>query len=65
MYRFKENIKIEVNKTKASEVIGISRVYLTDILNKRKDCTKVVAYCITKFLDYNAEIKDYFDRIGD
>lgn len=65
MYRFKENIEIEINKTKASKVIGITRQHLTNILNKRKNCTKVLAYCITKYLDYNAEIKDYFDKIGE
>lgn len=61
MYKFKE-IEIKVNKTEASKVIGISRVYLTDILNRRVTCTKVVAYCITKYLNQDAEIEDYFER---
>ena len=65
MYRFKENIEIEINKTKASKVIGITRQHLTNILNKRVACTKVIAYCITKYLNEDAEINDYFTRLGD
>ena len=62
MYRFKIE-GLEINKTKASKIIGISRVYLTDILNRKKSCTKVIAYCITKYLNQEAEINDYFIRI--
>ena len=62
MYKFKIE-GLEINKTKASKIIGISRVYLTDILNQRKSCTKVIAYCITKYLNQEAEIEDYFIRI--
>ena len=63
MYIFNANVKI--NKTKASEKIGISRVYLTNILNSKQKCSKVIAYCITKYLDSNAEISDYFRETGD
>lgn len=65
MYILKENIDINVNKTEASKIIGISRVYLTDILNRRTKCTKVIAFCITKFFDLNAEISDYFEKKGE
>jgi len=61
MYQFKIT-GLELNKTKASKIIGISRVYLTDILNGRKACSKVIAYCITKYLNEDAEIEDYFER---
>ena len=61
MYLFKDK-NIKIHKTNASKVIGISRVYLTDIMNQRKLCSKIVAYCITKYLDSEAEIEDYFVR---
>lgn len=61
MYLFKAQ-DVKINKTKASVVIGISREYLTDIVNGKKTCTKVVAYCITKYLNEDAEIEDYFER---
>lgn len=64
MYKLKENIELKLNKTKASEDIGITRVYLTNILNHKRECSKVVAYCITKFLNSEAEIADYFERVS-
>ena len=63
MFRFIKKVKI--NKTLASERIGITRVYLTNILNGKQTCSKVVAYCITKYLDKNAEIEEYFMRDGE
>lgn len=60
MYRFRNDIVININKSKASEEIGIDRSYMSMILNKRRNCSKLVAYCITKYLDQEAEIKDYF-----
>ena len=60
MYRFRNDIEVRVNKSKASEEIGIDRSYMSMILNKRRNCSKLVAYCITKYLDQDAEIKDYF-----
>ena len=63
MYYIKSKIKI--NKTKASEVIGITRPYLTNILNGKVGCTKPVAYCITKYINSNAEINDYFTMKGE
>lgn len=61
MYLIKDT-NIKINKTIASEVIGITRVHLTNIMNGKKLCTKPVAYFITKYLDENAEIEDYFTR---
>lgn len=61
MYIFKSAKKDEIeNITIASEIIGISRTYLTNILNRKNDCSKVVAYAITKYINKEAEIKDYF-----
>ena len=61
MYLIKDT-NIKINKTIASEVIGVSRVHLTNIMNGKIECTKTLAYCITKYLDENAKIEDYFTR---
>lgn len=63
MYMLKENKEVKINQTIASEVIGLSQPTLSNILNKKVACRKVVAFCITKYLDENAEIEDYFERI--
>lgn len=65
MYMFKENIDIKINKKQASEIIGLARPTLSNILNRKVACRKVVAYCITKYIDENANIEDYFDRVGE
>lgn len=65
MYILKEDIQVKINRTIASEVIGLARPTLSKIMNRKVACRKVVAYCITKYIDENAEIEDYFDRVGD
>lgn len=62
MYLFKDK-NIKIHKTNASKIIGISREYLTDVINGKKECSKVVAYCITKYLNCDAEIEDFFERV--
>lgn len=62
MYLFSKNNEITINKTLASKTIGISREYLTQIINGRIACSKLVAYCITKYLGEDKEIIDYFIR---
>lgn len=53
--------KFDNNKTKFAETIGISREYLTNILNGKKDsdsaklCNAVLLYCESNNLNY----KDY------
>lgn len=63
MYLFKEDAKIKINQSKASEVIGLAKPTLSNILNRKVACRKVVAFCIVKYLDMNAEIEDYFERV--
>ena len=60
MYKFVKEVTAIKNKSTASKAIGISRVYLSNILNGNVLCSKPVAYCITKFINKEAEIKDYF-----
>lgn len=64
MYRFKDKEAFKMyNKIQAAKVIGLHVDTLRRILNKTQDCTKLVAYAITKFLNSKAEIKDYFDYV--
>lgn len=65
MYLFKTEIPIKINQTIASKVIGITQPTLSNILNGKVACRKVVAFCITKYLDDNAEIEDYFIKKGE
>ena len=64
MYILKNEMKIE-NETKASKIIGIDISTLSRILHKKQKCSKILAYCITKYIDQNAEINNYFIKIGD
>ena len=65
MYTLKENVNVKMNQTIASEVIGLSQPTLSNILNRKVACRKVVAFCITKYIDDNAKIEDYFDKKGE
>lgn len=65
MYIFKENNDVKMNQTIASEVIGLAQPTLSNILNRKVACRKVVAFCIAKYIDENAKIEDYFDKKGE
>lgn len=60
MYKFRQDVDYKINQTTASEIIGITQPCLSNILHGKVACRKVVAFCITKYLDENAEIEDYF-----
>lgn len=62
MYLFDTSKNIKINKTIASEVIGISRTHLSNILNGKCLCSKKTAFCIAKYLNENSEISDYFKK---
>lgn len=64
MYHFKDRQLFSIYQiTNSAKVIGISRQYLNDIVNGRSDCSKKVAYCITKFINKDKEIEDFFERV--
>lgn len=67
MFQFKTEKKAEYLQGKkiknVAQEIGISRVYLSYILNGRKTCSKFIAYCIVKTLHSELEIADYFNRV--
>lgn len=53
------------NQTKTADIIGIANETLCRILSGKQGCSKMVAYCITKHYDSNAEISDYFEYEGE
>lgn len=65
MYLFRTEIPVKINQTVASEIIGITQPTLSNILNGKVSCRKVVAFCIVKYLDENAKIEDYFTKRGE
>lgn len=63
MYRWKfENLCIR-NQTKAGKVIGVTPQYLCRICARKTVIRKLLAYCITKYIDSEAEINDFFERV--
>lgn len=62
MFYFKQGLSIKINQTEACKTIGLSNTSMSQILKGKVACRKVVAYCITKYIDENAEIEDYFTR---
>lgn len=66
MYTFKDkNVAKMFNKTQMAKVIGLNPDTLRRVINGKQECSKLVAYCITKFLDDEAEIEDYFVKKGE
>ena len=66
MYTFKDkNVAKMFNKTQMAKVIGLSPDTVRRVINGKQECSKLVAYCITKFLDDEAKIEDYFVKKGE
>lgn len=64
MYHFKDRDAFKMyNKVQAAKVIGLHVDTLRRVIAGSQDCTKLVAYAITKFLSSKAEINEYFDYI--
>lgn len=66
MYMFREdkmNIKTKFKQTHICQTVGLTNTALSNILNRKVACRKVVAYSITKYLDEDAEIEDYFEPV--
>ena len=66
MYEFldKSNARL-FNKVAMAEEIGLHPDTIRKTINGSFACSKLIAYCITKFLDKDAEIKDYFKKKGE
>ena len=65
MYIFKKEKRTRFNQKCAAKVIGLTTAALSNILNGKVACRKVVAFSITKYLDNDAEILDYFTEVGE
>lgn len=64
MYMFRDkSVAITYNKVQMAKVVGLNPDTLRRVINGKQTCSKLVAYCITKFLNSEAEIIDYFDRV--
>lgn len=66
MFVLKETVNLNFNgktQREIAEKIGITEFTLSKILNRKWNCSKMTAYCITKCNDENAEILDYFDYV--
>ena len=50
MYILKEGVELKLNQTTACEVIGLSQPTLSNILNRKVSCRKVVAFSIVKYI---------------
>ena len=62
MYIWKyKNLCIRKQK-EASKIIGVTPQWLSNICGQKVKIRKLLAYCITKYIDSNAEIEDYFVR---
>lgn len=67
MYRLKEGmyekIKLIVPKfrvNKLAEQIGIKSTFASLILNRRRTCSRMTAYCFAKAIGSEYEINDFF-----
>ena len=66
MYIFKNKEAVKMfNKTQMAKIVGLNADTLRRVINGKQECSKLVAYCVTKFLNYEAEIEDYFIKKGE
>lgn len=63
MYMMKIDIKEKVNQREIAKKVGIAFETVNRIFNKKQTCSKMMAYCICKAIDQNAEIEDYFEPV--
>ena len=65
MYRFKKELfmNIKINQKNLANEIGLSRQYINGVINNKYNCRKIVAYAMTKLIDSDAEISDYFEMV--
>ena len=64
-YYLKKGIAEKIKRTYKNkyfvETVGISTSFVSLILNRRKGCDKTYAYSITKAINSEAEIRDFFE----
>lgn len=60
MYEFREDIINVFNQSAIARQVGLAVETVNRIFNRKQKCSKMTAYCITKTINENAEIEDYF-----
>ena len=66
MWTFKDKeVAKTYNKEQMANVIGLSPDTVRRVINVKQYCSKLVAYCITKFLNSESEIEEYFIKKGE
>ncbi len=67
MYILKEEASKKIRKERQlvdiAKEVGISLTYVSLVFAGKKTCPKTVAFCITKIVDMNAEIEDFFIKV--
>ena len=64
MYLWKHKNLCLRKQQEAGKAIGVTSQYLSYICSRKITIKKTLAYCITKYIDSEAEIEDYFERVG-
>lgn len=57
------NLAKVINKSAMAKEIGLAPATVIRIFNQKQTCSKLVAYCITKFIDSTKEISDMFIKL--
>lgn len=66
MWKFKDKEVAKMyNKVQMANVIGLNPDTLRRVINGKQECSKLVAYCITKFLNSEMPIENYFEKKGE
>ena len=67
MYKIKKEVSVDIKKRYKqiylAEELGMSRVYISQLLNRKLSCPKSTAFAFTKVLDLNAQIEDFFEVV--
>ena len=66
MWTFKDKeVAKTYNKEQMANVIGLSPDTVRRVINDKQYCSKLDAYCITKLLNNESEIEEYFIKKGE
>lgn len=63
MYLFRNDIVDVFNQSAIAREIGVSIETINRIFNRKQKCSKKLALCISKTINNNAKIEDYFERV--
>ena len=63
MYLWKHKNLCLRKQQEAGKTIGVTSQYLSAICGRKIVIKKTLAYCIAKYIDKEAEIEDYFERV--